>query len=129
VLCSCVVWDTGCRNRKTGAPRALWYGLEFIRFTLNRCWCRTDSSSSSSGSGGGSSDGSNGGGSSGQSPGGLLLRAHIRGHDVSRDFEAACRRWVGRLGGGVQIGRRFVCADTEKCIQTHIESVERGGQY
>jgi hypothetical protein len=86
-VCSCVVWDTGCRNRKTGAPRALWYGLEFIRFALNRCWCNTASSSNASSNA--DDDGSIAGASSSSN---VLLRAHIRGHDVSKDFEAVCRR-------------------------------------
>jgi hypothetical protein len=63
LACSCIVWDCGCRNKHNGAPRALWYGLEFVRFALQRFWL---------GEGG---------------------PAHLRGHNVSRDFEAACRRF------------------------------------
>lgn len=122
-MCSCVVWDTGCRNRKTGSPRALWYGLEFIRFTLNRCWSNTrssargsgsDNGSSSADSSGGSSDAGDGGWSSGSSH---LLRAHIRGHDVSRDFEAACRRcvWVAWVGGA-QVPLSLHGADVQPCV-------------
>lgn len=35
---SCMVYDYGSRDRKRGAPRALWYGLEFVRFALNTTW-------------------------------------------------------------------------------------------
>lgn len=34
----CLVWDLGSRNKKRGVPRALWYGLEFIRYTLALAW-------------------------------------------------------------------------------------------
>lgn len=35
---SCLVYDFGSRDRKREAPRALWYGLEFVRFALNSLW-------------------------------------------------------------------------------------------
>ena len=35
---SCVVYDYGSRDKKRGAPRALWYGLEFVRYALNVEW-------------------------------------------------------------------------------------------
>lgn len=35
---SCLVYDYGSRDRKREAPRALWYGLEFVRFALNSLW-------------------------------------------------------------------------------------------
>lgn len=31
VPCRCLVWDFGSRNLKRGVPRAVWYGLEFLR--------------------------------------------------------------------------------------------------
>ncbi|KAL4447627.1 hypothetical protein ABPG75_004846, partial [Micractinium tetrahymenae] len=34
----CLVYDFGSRNKKRGAPRAVWYGLEFIRYALRRLW-------------------------------------------------------------------------------------------
>ncbi|KAK9817211.1 hypothetical protein WJX72_011116 [[Myrmecia] bisecta] len=34
----CLVWDYGSRNKKQGASRAQWYGIEFIRHVLNRVW-------------------------------------------------------------------------------------------
>lgn len=34
----CIVIDYGSRNKKRGAPRALWMGLEFVRFALMRLW-------------------------------------------------------------------------------------------
>jgi hypothetical protein len=60
--CSIIVWDTGSRHQRSGAPRALWYGAEFIRYALQRMWC---------GAGG---------------------SAHVRGHNVARDFEQTCRK-------------------------------------
>ncbi|GAB4816209.1 hypothetical protein N2152v2_003255 [Parachlorella kessleri] len=32
----CLVYDLGSRNKKRGAPRALWYGLEFVKYALTR---------------------------------------------------------------------------------------------
>ncbi|KAF5835715.1 hypothetical protein DUNSADRAFT_6994 [Dunaliella salina] len=34
----CLVWDYGSRHHKTGNPRALWLGLEFIRYALTKLW-------------------------------------------------------------------------------------------
>ncbi|KAK9821651.1 hypothetical protein WJX74_004456 [Apatococcus lobatus] len=36
----CLVYDLGSRNRVQGAPKAIWYGLEFIRFVLEMLWFR-----------------------------------------------------------------------------------------
>ncbi|KXZ46605.1 hypothetical protein GPECTOR_42g816 [Gonium pectorale] len=35
----CLVYDLGSRGRD-GTPRALWYGLEFVRYTLTKLWLR-----------------------------------------------------------------------------------------
>ncbi|EFJ44106.1 hypothetical protein VOLCADRAFT_95748 [Volvox carteri f. nagariensis] len=35
----CLVYDCGSRGRN-GTPRALWYGLEFVRYTLSKLWLR-----------------------------------------------------------------------------------------
>ncbi|GLC37623.1 hypothetical protein PLESTB_001666900 [Pleodorina starrii] len=35
----CLVYDCGSRGRD-GTPRALWYGLEFVRYTLSKLWLR-----------------------------------------------------------------------------------------
>jgi hypothetical protein len=35
---SCLVYDYGSRDKKRGTPRALWYGVEFIRYALNKTW-------------------------------------------------------------------------------------------
>jgi len=53
----CLVYDYGSRNKKRGAPRAIWYGLEFLRYALERIWL------------------------------GKKGRAFLRGHDVSVMFE------------------------------------------
>eukprot|EP00198_Chlamydomonas_reinhardtii_P014029 XP_001703366.1 predicted protein [Chlamydomonas reinhardtii] len=34
---SCIVYDCGSR-RRDGTPRALWYGLEFVRYCLTQLW-------------------------------------------------------------------------------------------
>lgn len=36
----CLIYDYASRNKKRGAPRAVWMGLEFIRFALARVWLR-----------------------------------------------------------------------------------------
>ncbi|GFR45807.1 hypothetical protein Agub_g7263, partial [Astrephomene gubernaculifera] len=38
----CLVYDCGSRGRD-GTPRALWYGLEFVRYTLTKLWFRRSS--------------------------------------------------------------------------------------
>jgi hypothetical protein len=35
---SCIIWDFGSRNRRRGVPRAIWFGIEFVRFALAREW-------------------------------------------------------------------------------------------
>eukprot|EP00958_Prasinococcus_capsulatus_P028891 scaffold7227_cov399-Prasinococcus_capsulatus_cf.AAC.3 len=44
----CVVWDYGSRNRKNvpleGVPRAAWYGVEFIRYCLDKLWWESEAS-------------------------------------------------------------------------------------
>ena len=35
---SCVVYDFGSRDKKRGVPRALWYGVEFVRYALDWYW-------------------------------------------------------------------------------------------
>ena len=39
----CCIWDYGSRNKKRGVPRAFWYGLEWIRWYLEREWLGRDS--------------------------------------------------------------------------------------
>eukprot|EP00891_Asterochloris_glomerata_P009942 jgi/Astpho2/9942/Aster-x0879 len=34
----CLVWDYGSRSRRDGVPKALWYGIEFIKYALRRQW-------------------------------------------------------------------------------------------
>ncbi|KAK9852863.1 hypothetical protein WJX84_010876 [Apatococcus fuscideae] len=36
----CLVYDLGSRNRVQGVPKAVWYGLEFIRYALEMLWMR-----------------------------------------------------------------------------------------
>lgn len=33
-----LVYDFGSRNKKRGAPRAIWYGLEFLKYVLGQVW-------------------------------------------------------------------------------------------
>lgn len=37
----CLMYDYGSRNKKRGASRAIWYGIEFIRFALRMIWTGT----------------------------------------------------------------------------------------
>jgi hypothetical protein len=85
VACSCIVWDCGCRNKHNGAPRALWYGLEFVRFALQHFWL---------GEGG---------------------PAHLRGHNVSRDFEGACRRFHPSTKKRLRYYKRYL-APQVRCV-------------
>ena len=34
------MWDFGSRNKKRGVPRAVWYGLEFLRFAATTVWLK-----------------------------------------------------------------------------------------
>ncbi|GBF97550.1 hypothetical protein Rsub_10151 [Raphidocelis subcapitata] len=69
---SCCVWDLGSRNKAKGAPRALWGGLEFVRWCLETMWLPQN----------------------GAEPGGVAgPQAHLRGHRVTAEFEAHRRRF------------------------------------
>ena len=35
---TCLIYDFGSRNKKRAAPRAIWYGLEFIKYALADAW-------------------------------------------------------------------------------------------
>ena len=61
-----LVYDFGSRNRKRGAPRAIWYGIEFIRYALNLIWFNQRG------------------------------RAFLRGHDVSAQFDRRIERFEQR---------------------------------
>lgn len=37
-VCRCLIYDTGSRNKRTKASRAIWYGTEFIKFCLLSVW-------------------------------------------------------------------------------------------
>jgi hypothetical protein len=102
---SCYVWDLGSRNKKRGAPRALWAGLEFVRWCLDTRWLHRPGGGSGGGGGGesggesgseGAGSGSDDGGDSGGGGGGAAPRpppqAHLRGHRVTAEFEAHARR-------------------------------------
>merc|ERR1712216_610394 len=34
----CYIYDLGSRNKKRKAPRAVWYGITFIKYALHRMW-------------------------------------------------------------------------------------------
>lgn len=80
---SCIVWDCGCRNRTNGAPRALWYGLELIRWVLSRFWFDAGAGQHSSAS------------------------ALLRGHDVSADWERACSHFHPSTKKRLRYYRRY----------------------
>ena len=68
----CLVWDLGSRNKEIGIPRAIWYGLEFIRYVLYRKWM------------------------------GLRPAVHLRGREVSREFEARMEAMSGSTIKGIK---------------------------
>eukprot|EP00188_Purpureofilum_apyrenoidigerum_P003348 Plantae.Rhodophyta-Purpureofilum_apyrenoidigerum.ctg3475.p2 GENE.Plantae.Rhodophyta-Purpureofilum_apyrenoidigerum.ctg3475~~Plantae.Rhodophyta-Purpureofilum_apyrenoidigerum.ctg3475.p2 ORF type:complete len:282 (-),score=43.49 Plantae.Rhodophyta-Purpureofilum_apyrenoidigerum.ctg3475:227-1072(-) len=35
---NCYVYDLASRSKKYGVPRAIWYGLEFVRYACAFCW-------------------------------------------------------------------------------------------
>ena len=76
------MWDCGCRSRTNGAPRALWYGLEFARFALRRFWLGPEAAGP----------------------------AHLRGHSVAREFEAACANFSEPSKRRLRYYARFVTA-------------------
>jgi hypothetical protein len=81
------VWDCGCRNKHNGAPRALWYGLEFVRFALQHFWL---------GAGG---------------------PAHLRGHNVAKDFEAACRAFHPSTKKRLSYYKRYLAPQVRAVLQ------------
>lgn len=64
-----LVYDFGSRNKKRGAPRALWYGLEFLKCVLGSVWYPNQRDGSSS---------------------------FVRGYNAQRDFEALVSKYVDR---------------------------------
>jgi hypothetical protein len=57
----CLVWDFGSRNKKRGVPRAVWYGLEFLRYAASKVWLKG------------------------------THKAFLRGYNVSKDFDHTIR--------------------------------------
>lgn len=103
------VWDLGSRNKLHGAPRALWSGLEFVRWLLDYVWAPEPPDGGGAGGAdgidaeragasgrpgvgvGSGSDGETGGsGGGGESSGSGGSRAppeaHLRGHRVTARF-------------------------------------------
>jgi len=62
-----LVHDFGSRNKKRGAPRALWYGLEFLKCALGYVWYNDRET-----------------------------RCFVRGYNVRNDFEALIQKYVDR---------------------------------
>ncbi|KAG2484115.1 hypothetical protein HYH03_017066 [Edaphochlamys debaryana] len=58
----CLVYDCGSRARE-GTPRALWYGLEFVRYCLSRSWLKQS------------------------------VPVQLRGHNAAREFEGHVRKF------------------------------------
>lgn len=57
----CLVWDFGSRDKKGGVPRAVWYGLEFLRYAASTVWLKG------------------------------THKAFLRGYNVSKDFDHTIR--------------------------------------
>ena len=79
---SCVVVDYGSRDKKRGVPRAVWYGLEFVRFALDEVW-----------------------------HGGASRRPVLRGKAVERDFARKLRGLSKSARKRLKYYRRFIPAD------------------
>lgn len=79
-----MIWDCGSRNRNNGAPRAVWYGVEFVRYALNRFWL------------------------------GQTAPAHLRGYNVADTFEAACRKFHPTTKKRLRYYKRFLSADVQQ---------------
>ena len=79
---SCVVVDYGSRDKKRGVPRAVWYGLEFVRFALDEVW-----------------------------HGGASRRPVLRGKAVERDFASKLRGLSKSARKRLKYYRRFIPAD------------------
>lgn len=62
-----LVYDFGSRNKKRGAPRALWYGLEFLKYVLGYVWYND-----------------------------RYPRCIVRGYNVQKEFEAMVQNHVDR---------------------------------
>jgi hypothetical protein len=87
---SCVVYDYGSRDKKRGAPRALWYGLEFVRYALNVEWF------------------------------GAADRVPVlRGKNVSRDFSKKIRSFSKSAKKKLRYYRKFLTDDVKKhgCVR------------
>lgn len=65
-----LVYDFGSRNKKRGAPRALWYGLEFLKCALGYIWYPNQRGTGTS--------------------------SFVRGYNAQRDFEALISKYVDR---------------------------------
>eukprot|EP00892_Ulva_mutabilis_P009183 jgi/Ulvmu1/6637/UM003_0275.1 len=64
---TCLVWDFGSRNIKRGVPRAVWYGLEFLRYATQRAWLRGSETADDN-------------------------VAYLRGYNVANDFDEKLQR-------------------------------------
>lgn len=87
---SCVVYDYGSRDKKRGAPRALWYGLEFVRYALNVEWF------------------------------GAADRVPVlRGKNVERDFSKKIRSFSKSAKKKLRYYRKFLTDDVKKhgCVR------------
>lgn len=83
----CFVWDYGSRNPESGVPRALWYGLEWVRFACARSWGKAPSECKSRDD--------------------ALPRALLRGKDVRSSFEERYRNLPQRTARKLRYYRRF----------------------
>ena len=81
----CLVYDFGSRNKKRGAPRALWYGLEFVRYCLSKIWFPDISEP--------------------------VPTAFLRGHDVSRTFDESIRNLSKTNMKKIKYYRQFCRSD------------------
>ena len=77
---TCIIHDFGSRNTKSQAPRAIWYGLEFIRYVLNTSWNAPQSEQ----------------------------RAYLRGFDARASFDAHMRTFSPAMKTKLKYYGQFV---------------------
>ncbi len=128
------VWDLGSRNKLKGAPRAVWTGLEFVRWCLDSKWLDRGTAARQPASGDASSAeeaeqspgdeaeraaeaaGREGGGSEdggGPAAAARAPQAHLRGHRVTDTFEAHRRRFSQSTKRRLLYYKRYVPAGLE----------------
>lgn len=88
----CLIYDYGSRNKETGASRAIWYGLEFLRYTLRKVWYPEASKSDV---------------------------AYLRGRNVSRMFDEIIDSFSKATMRQLKYYRQFTSPETTTDVQLY----------